>query len=320
MKSGCVVKVSQNVCSVHLPATLFGFPWPVGLALETGICALVAWVAPRGRAGAAAGLAFSLAAFFLPIFVVAEPRSARAAVAFLGVLCVMRFVDLMRGARLNSFGRRLWFVVTPFDIRQVTYAPRFFDRTLALATAGYALLAIMSVIALRGLPPGVSPAPLLLGRWLIGALLCYVAADALVGVIRLGYGVAGIVPPQMHRAPILSKSIQEFWGDRWNRPVHEWLWRHCFRPIARRVSPALGVAAVFAASTMIHIWTVFFGAGLNMAMAAAAFFVLQGVLLIMEHALRVRDWSTLAARAWTVVCILGPSPLFVEPVLRVVGL
>jgi hypothetical protein len=232
----------------------------------------------------------------------------------------MRCVDLVRSARVNSFGRRLWFVVTPFDIRQIAYAPRFFDRTLGLATAGYALLAALSVIALRSLPPSVSPAPLLLGRWLIGALLCYVAADALVGVIRLGYGVAGIVTPQMHRAPILSRSIREFWGERWNRPVHEWLWRHCFRPTARQASPMLGVAAVFAASTMIHVWTVFFGAGLNMAMLAAAFFVLQGVLLITEHALPVRDWSSLAARAWTVVCILGPSPLFVEPVLRIVGL
>lgn len=309
----------QNTKTVHLPPTLFGFPWPVAFALEAGIYVLVAWAAPRGRAGAAAGLAFSLTAFFLPIFVVAEPRSARAAVAFLSVLCVMRFVDLVRGARLNSFGRRLWFVVTLFDIRQVAYAPRFFDRALALATAGYALLATLSVVALRRLPP-LSPAPMLVGRWLVGALLCYVAADALVGAIRLGYGIAGIVTPQMHRAPILSRSIGEFWGERWNRPVHEWLWRHCFKPTARQSSPIFGVAAVFAASTMIHVWTVFFGAGLKMALLAATFFVLQGVLLITEHALRVREWPGVAARAWTVICILGPSPLFVEPVLRVVGL
>lgn len=309
----------QNTKAVHLPPTLFGFPWPLAFALEGGIYILVAWAAPRGRAGAAAGLVFSLAALLLPVCVVAEPRSARAAVAFLGVLCVMRFVDLVRGARLNSFARRLWFVVTLFDMRQVAYAPRFFDRALALATAGYALLATLSVVALRRLPSTVSPG-LLLERWLLGALLCYVAADALVGAIRLGYGLAGIVTPQMHRAPILSRSIGEFWGERWNRPVHEWLWRHCFKPTTRQSSPMLGVAAVFAASTMIHVWTVFFGAGLNMALLAAAFFALQGVLLIAEHALRVRDWPGVAARAWTVICILGPSPLFVEPVLRVVGL
>lgn len=313
------MKVPQNTQAVHLPPTLFGFPWPLALALEGGICVLVAWTAPRGRAGAAAGLVFSLAALLLPICVTAEPRSARAAVAFLGVLCVMRFVDLVRDAHLNSFGRRLWFVVTPFDIRQVAYAPRFFDRALALATAGYALLATLSVVALRRLPSTVAPG-LLLVRWFLGALLCYVAADTLVGVIRVAYGVAGIVTPQMHRAPILSRSIGEFWGQRWNQPVHEWLWRHCFNPAARQASPMVGVAAVFAASTMIHVWTVFFGAGLTMALLAAAFFVLQGLLLITEHALGVREWPRVAARTWTVVCILGPSPLFVEPVLRVVGL
>lgn len=293
--------------------------WPAALALEGCAYALVAWSVPRGRSGAMAATAFSIAAFLLPIFVVAEPRLARAVVAFVGVLCVMRLVDLLRGARPGSLARRLWFVVTPFDVRQASFSSSALDRRQTMVMVGFALLTTLSVLTLRRLPASAS-APLLLARWLVGALFCYAAADTLVAAIRVGYRLAGVVTPEIHRAPVLSRSIGEFWGERWNRPMHEWLSRHCFTPVARRCSPTLGVAVAFVASTIVHGWMTFFGAGIRMAAVMAAFFLLQGVLVLVERALGVARWSSVAAHSWTVVCVLGASPLFVEPILRIVGL
>lgn len=179
---------------------------------------------------------------------------------------------------------------------------------------------IIAAIVLRSLPFVGSTVTVLLARWLVGVLLCYATADTLVGVIRVVYRLFGLVPPPIHRHPILSKSVGEFWSRRWNLPVHEWLWRHCFKPVARRSSVTAGVAIVFAVSMLMHAWTIVFGAGLSMALLVAAFFLIQGVLVVVERSLRVAYWPNIAARAWAASCVIGTLPLFIEPILRIAGL
>lgn len=55
-----------------------------------------------------------------------------------------------------------------------------------------------------------------------------------------------------------------------------------------------------------------------MAVSMLAFFLLQGQLVLFELVLRISQWTPMLACAWTIIALLGPSPLFVEPILRII--
>ena len=121
----------------------------------------------------------------------------------------------------------------------------------------------------------------------------------------------------MHADPILSKTLSEFWSERWNLSIHRLLYEHTFLPLARRAGVLAGVLGAFAASACLHFWFAVAAAGWAMALSIGAFFLLQGVLVIVERRIGVRRWHPLAQRAWTVGSVLVPLPLLLEPVLRI---
>jgi hypothetical protein len=134
-----------------------------------------------------------------------------------------------------------------------------------------------------------------------------------------GWNAAGYRIPPQHRAPILSTSVGEFWSRRWNLNVRDWLYRHCHRPLARRGHPVLGVVAAFAVSALIHYWFIAVSLGIGWGLVMASFFVLQGLLVLVEARFSLAAWPGWLRRAWTVAAVGGPSPLFVEPCLQLFG-
>jgi hypothetical protein len=48
------------------------------------------------------------------------------------------------------------------------------------------------------------------------------------------------------------------------------------------------------------------------------FFLIQGVFVLFERKAGLFDWSPLLARLWTIVAIISSSPLFIEPLLRII--
>jgi len=76
------------------------------------------------------------------------------------------------------------------------------------------------------------------------------------------------------------------------------------------------VVASFGASVLIHVWIALAIAGAGAAASMGAFFALQGLLTLVERRLGGAHWPPALGHAWTVVCVLGTSPLFVEPILR----
>jgi hypothetical protein len=143
------------------------------------------------------------------------------------------------------------------------------------------------------------------------------AAAALTRFVTIGLGTA---VSKQHDQPILSRSAREFWSLRWNLNVRDWLHRHCHRPLARRRQHALGIVFAFFVSTLIHFWMVIVPLGLFWAAIMASFFVLQGIVVLFESRLSLARWPIPLQHAWAVVAVLGPSPLFVEPMLRIFGL
>lgn len=294
-------------------------PWPItfALLLLTNLASAVAFAKSPGRAALSAVLALTS---FLLAPLGEGPPMARGMLAMAGLLAPIRWVDLIRDRLAQPVWLRMWFFTTPFDVRRVVRAPPQLEtRQLAIIVGFWALFGAGLAAAAHVGPPTTPVAWAL--RWLAGAVVVYAMVDATSRLIALGYRAAGFRIPAMHDNPILSRTLVEFWGERWNRAVHGLLHQHCFQPLARRRRARLGVAAAFVASALLHAWLV--GVALRdvrMTAVMTAFFLVQGVLMLLERALGVARWRPALGRAWTIGWMLLTTPMFVEPLLRVFGL
>jgi hypothetical protein len=61
------------------------------------------------------------------------------------------------------------------------------------------------------------------------------------------------------------------------------------------------------------------GLGTFAALSTVVFFVIQGVVVLVESRLRIHTWPVALARAWTLVILLASSPLYIDPGLRLFG-
>lgn len=151
-------------------------------------------------------------------------------------------------------------------------------------------------------------------------MLAYAAVESGYAFTAVVYRLAGFAPPPLHVWPIASMSAGELWGERWARPVSRWLREHCFRPLARRGHPLLGLFFGFVVSAIGHAYPVLVALDPIMAASMFAFFVAQGTFVIAETRLGVSRWSRPARRTWTATIMIATSPLFVEPALRAIML
>jgi hypothetical protein len=232
--------------------------------------------------------------------------------ALAAALVLMRAIDLARDRTAHPLHVRVGMMFSLLDLRAVRPMSRRIDwRRLAIALSYGATSALAYYIALHA-----ASAPI---RWLFGAVGVYCMADAAAAFTHFLTDGLGTAIPKQHDKPILSRSVREFWSLRWNLNVRDWLFRNCHRPFARRGRPAVGIVCAFLASTLLHFWMVVVPLGWFWAAIMASFFLLQGVLVLFESRLSFARWSSPARHAWTVVAVLGPSPLFVEPFLRIFG-
>jgi hypothetical protein len=219
--------------------------------------------------------------------------------------------------RSASF-RWIWMLVL-HDLRRDGYArfgarPALQPRLLfgAVVTLALAIGALhVAVFEASELAP-VLRWPLRLGA---GLVLCYFGVEGALRAFELFYRCFGLAPPLLHEHPILSRSLAEFWGRRWNRVVGHWLFRTFYRPLALRGHPALGLLATFGASALLHLYFTWAAIGPWWALAMAGFFLLQVPLLLLESALGQPRWPRPLRHLWTAGCLLVTSPLFIAPTL-----
>ena len=117
----------------------------------------------------------------------------------------------------------------------------------------------------------------------------------------------------------MALSIREFWNRRWNRPVSGWLDAFVFTPVAKRRGATVGLLAAFVASGLLHAWMFLASVGWIAAISAGLFFVFQGFFVLVESFVDIRKASIGLRRVWTLGLLAMSSPLFVDPVLRVLG-
>ncbi len=274
---------------------------------------MATWCTSGSRARRRVGVALGIAALLPPWLLPSQPALLRAICALVAFINVMRVVDL---AEVDwPFGRRVLHVISVVDSRRlVRRAPRFEGRA-ALALLGWAALIAMALEAVTHTPHV---------RWGLGVIAVYAAVAGLYRFIFVFYSALGVGTPPLHIAPARSRTVQELWGERWARPISDWLAATFFRPLARRRHPLVGVFLAFFVSAAFHAYAIWVGlgffAGAAMAAWTFAYFVAQALVMLAEQALGARKWPSAAGHAWTVMWMLALSPMFVEPVLRVLGL
>ena len=286
-------------------------------ALAFGVQALVGVLARGSRWRRIGGAVVAFLALPLPLLMPDVAPFLRFVLGLgLGMAC-LRTLDLVRERGERSVAFRIGHVVMPLDTRRFQSAPATFERRHAVVAVAFGLLALASFGAIHELAPtSAGPGSLVL-RWGAGLVFAYAITDVVYALSTVGFHAVGVQVYELHRAPALARSVQEFWGERWNRTVSAWLGEHFLRPFARRRWARLGVLAAFGASGLLHAYLVLISIGGPMTLLVLGYFLVQGALVLVELRLRVAKWQPLAGRAWTAGVMVATSPMFIEPMLRV---
>ena len=71
-------------------------------------------------------------------------------------------------------------------------------------------------------------------------------------ILALIWRRKGIDAQPIMRAPILSSSLAEFWGRRWNAAFHQLAHTYAFQPLRQRLGARGATLLVFLISGLIH--------------------------------------------------------------------
>lgn len=129
---------------------------------------------------------------------------------------------------------------------------------------------------------------------------------------------AGILVPPVHDRPWRSRTLAEFWGQRWNRVFGDWFREICFRPLQRR--PVLAVATAFAVSGLMHEFLVnlplWAADGTNRFGSMMTYFMVQAAAVLWERRALRRRTRVNSLFLWAAVLV--PVPLVLnEGTLRI---
>jgi membrane bound O-acyltransferase family protein len=243
----------------------------------------------------------------------------RATLALYLLWACAKVLDITRDTERRSASFRWIWMLVLHDLRRDGYArdgarPTFQPRLLlaAVATLAIAIGALhVAIFEASALAPPLHWA-LRLGA---GLVACYFGVEGALRTFEFCYRCFGLAPPLLHEHPILSRSLAEFWGRRWNRVVGHWLFRTFYRPLALRGHPVSSVLASFGASALLHFYFTWAAIGLRWGLPMAGFFLLQVPLLLLESALGQARWPRPLRHLWTAGWLLVTSPLFIAPTL-----
>jgi alginate O-acetyltransferase complex protein AlgI len=153
-------------------------------------------------------------------------------------------------------------------------------------------------------------APLVVG-W-VGMLgIIFTFHFGLFHVVSCAWRAAGVDAPPIMRAPILARSLAEFWGERWNVAFAEAARGLMLRPLARRWGVAWAGAAVFVASGIVHELVISLPARGGWG-GPTLYFLLQSAGMAAEKSAMGRKRGLgvgMAGRVWTMVFTALPLPL-----------
>ena len=150
--------------------------------------------------------------------------------------------------------------------------------------------------------------------------LSFVLHFGIFNLVAGAWRYAGADVHALFRAPLLSRSLAEFWGRRWNLAFSEMTAIGVYRPLSAVAGKRVAVLAAFLFSGLLHELAislpVLAGFGLPL-----LYFGIHGALMLAERALeragRPIYRRAALGRAWTAFWLVAPLPiLFHRPFLR----
>ncbi len=275
-------------------------------------------VVGRGRIQRVSAALFLVCAFILEWFAPVDAAS-RAILAACGMMALMATITAATSAtpQWSVRYRLLHLLSLGYPLRAGRIRPvlsrRIIGRFIVEGLVGGAAFLFLRHIAAAQQP---LDAVIALGRLVAGIILFYAWAEFLNDLIHFCFLASGAAMRPIQDTPIAARSLRDFWGKRWNRPVSAWLHRFVFLPLARQHRPDLGLFCAYLFSGAIHAWVALVALDAFAAFEMVVFFGLQGVFILAEDRLHVHAWPVPLARAWTLTILLATSPLIICSYLR----
>lgn len=161
-------------------------------------------------------------------------------------------------------------------------------RLVYCAVVGF-LVDMSTFLIKEFIPVSIQPTNQYFFTSLIGGLWVLLAMDFTYCIANIVCDLIGKPIPHIyrHRHPFLSASISEFWGIRWNPIVGKLLQDSFYKPARRRgISRPLCMIICFAGSAALHAYPQYLSTySTTDALMMGSFFVVQGCLILIEHAL-----------------------------------
>jgi len=128
-------------------------------------------------------------------------------------------------------------------------------------------------------------------------------------LIALFWQAMGIDAQPIMSKPILSKTLSEFWGKRWNLGFRQLAHDFIFRPLYKRIGVAAAGLLVFIVSGLIHDLVISLPARGGYGLPTA-YFILQGLGVTLERSALGRQLHLQAgvpARIFTILVTAAPA-------------
>jgi predicted DCC family thiol-disulfide oxidoreductase YuxK len=170
----------------------------------------------------------------------------------------------------------------------------------------------------------------LLGGWtgMVGIIL--LLHFGLFHLLALGWRAAGFNAQPLMRAPLLSRSVGEFWGHRWNTAFNRLATQFVFLPWRRTLGLRTATMLVFLVSGLVHDLLLSIPARGGYGLPTL-YFLLQGAGVLFEHTKFARRCGLnggIRGRIFMLTLTAGPvfwlfHPIFVDhvilPFLKTIG-
>jgi alginate O-acetyltransferase complex protein AlgI len=169
----------------------------------------------------------------------------------------------------------------------------------------------LGLILLAGIAPMIMPRHPLGGGWtgMIGLIL--LLHFGLFHLLSILWRRTDVDAPPIMSAPVLARSIGDFWNARWNMGFHVLASKYLFNPIRRRFGATAGLIGTFIVSGFLHDLVITLPARGGYGLPTA-YFAIQGMGILAERLPSVRKLARQhpwAGRMMTLVIVAGPVGL-----------
>jgi hypothetical protein len=217
----------------------------------------------------------------------------------------------VRGAA-HSAGRSLAYLVAWPGMDAETFLdPRKHSAKPALQEWLWgALKTVLGVVLLWALARRAPAQQPLLRGWIGLFGLIFLLHFGSFHLIALFWQVLGIVADPIMSKPILSETLSEFWGKRWNLGFRQLAHDLIFRPLHRRIGITGAGLLVFVASGLVHDLVISLPAGGGYGLPTG-YFMVQGLGVTLERSVLGRQLGLQKGLpAWLFMAIVTAGPAF----------